>query len=333
MMNVLVRLPLLRRNSCHLRRARSDVECGMPLPISTLFVRAAKAAHYAVVGGYSRIRLSMASSEVDYLLVSYPKSGRTWFRYILSCYFAESLGFSAMPDLPGMFRILPNLDWDPARGLPAYGTGPAAAATFPLIAVTHHAPRTGWLTSMPVIFMLRDPRDVLVSRYYHATRHKHQYSGDIAAFIRDGEQGLPAWVKHTNDWAAALVNRPHAIVSYERLRASPLDETRRVLAFLGEAVDPERLERAVAAAKIDRMRELEVQTGIPGHHYDRSDPQALRVRRGIVGGYREELSQADLDWIDHYNSQHLLVAARELVGHLPSEIRRDSYIYEGEVAS
>jgi hypothetical protein len=287
----------------------------MPIAMSTLFLRAAKAARHTVIGGYSRMRLSIATGAVDYLLVSYPKSGRTWFRYILSCYFAESLGFSAAPDLSAMFRFLPNLDWDRKRGLPAYGNGPAAAATFPLVAVTHHCPDVGRASSMPVIFMLRDPRDVMVSRYYHATRRKHQFSGDITAFIRDPDQGLPAWVKHTNDWAAALANRPHTIVSYERLRASPLEETGRVLAFLGQPVDRERLVRAIAAAEIDRMRDLEVQNGIPGHIYDRSDPQALRARRGIVGGYREELSPDDLDWIDRYRTEHLETAAQELIEH------------------
>ena len=286
--------------------------------MGTIFVRAAKAVRCGLVGRYSRLRLSMATGEVDYLLVSYPKSGRTWFRYILSCYFADSLGLAAAPDLSAMFRFLPNLDWDHQRGLPAYGSGPAAAATFPLVAVTHRFPQAGRTAAMPVIFMLRDPRDVMVSRYYHATRHKHQFSGDIAAFIRDPEQGLPAWVKHTNDWAAALSERPHAVVSYERLTASPMAETSRVLAFLGQAVDEQRLARAIAAAEIDRMRELEVQTGIPGHQYDRNDPQALRARRGIVGAFRDELSQSDLDWIDTYNAEHLEPAAHELVARATS---------------
>lgn len=294
----------------------------MPLAMSTLFVRAAKAVRCTAIGGYSRMRLSIATGEVDYLLVSYPKSGRTWFRYILSCYFAESLGFSAAPDLSAMFRFLPNLDWDHKRGLPAYGKGPAAAATFPLVAVTHRRSNVGRAASMPVIFMLRDPRDVLVSHYYHATRHKHQFSGDITAFIHDPDKGLPAWVKHTNDWAAALANRPHAIVSYERLSACPLEETSRVLAFLGQPVDPGRLARAIAAAEINQMRDLEVLNGIPGHTYDRNDPQALRARRGIVGGYRDELSQRDLDWIDQYCAEHLDMAAQELIKHPHARLRQ-----------
>ena len=208
-----------------------------------------------------------------------------------------------------MFRFLPNLDWDAERGLPAYSRGPAAAGPLPLVAVTHRQPTTEWPSTMPVILMVRDPRDVVVSRYYHATRHKHQFTGDISRFVRNEDWGLPAWVQHTNSWMSALADRPHTIISYERLRAFPQSETTRILAFLGQDADPDRVARAIAAAEIDRMRELEVQHGIPGHRYDRSDPQALRVRRGIVGGFQNELSRGDLDWIDRYCSENLLTAS------------------------
>lgn len=266
-----------------------------------------------MIGRYSRARTFSAVTSLDALLVSYPKSGRTWFRYILSCYFAEVLGQSVMPDLAGMFRFLPNLDWDAERGLPAYSKGPAEGGALPLVAVTHHPPRAEWPPNLPVILMVRDPRDVLVSRYYHATRHKHQFSGDISNFIRDQDKGLPAWVEHTNNWTSVLSGRPHAITRYERLRTCPQTETRRILTFLGQDVDPDRLTRAIAAAEIDRMRQLEVQHGIPGHDYDRSDPQALRIRRGIVGGFQSELSEPDLAWIDSYCRHHLLAASRALL--------------------
>lgn len=297
------------------RGAQANVR-GVAHPPAMGVAHATKSAIRSVFNGYQRVRLSNALGSVDHLLVSYPKSGRTWFRYILSCYIAESAGLTLSPDLSSMFQFLPNLDWDKQRGLPAYYRGPAARAAFPLIAVTHHLPGKGRLPATPVIFMIRDPRDVLVSRYYHATRHKHAFSGDISAFLRDPAQGLPAWVDHTNDWMAALANRRHLIVSYESLSASTSDEVRRVLTFLGQPVDEARLVHAVAAARIDRMRALEIRNGIPGHRYDRGDPQALRARRGVVGGYRDDLSQADLDWIYRYNAEHLGATASHLLASL-----------------
>src|SRR3546814_10093390 len=56
--------------------------------------------------------LRLAAARADAFLVSYPKSGRTWLRYLLSCYFAESAKLGFEPDLTSTFRILPNFDRD-----------------------------------------------------------------------------------------------------------------------------------------------------------------------------------------------------------------------------
>ena len=284
----------------------------MPKFNGRLISHPAQAARHAVFGSYNRARLALASRSIDYLLLSYPKSGRTWFRYILSCYFADGFGLPTLPDMSSMFQVLPNLAWDRERGLPAYQEGPAAAK-IPLIAVTHGVPMRGNLASRPVICMLRDPRDVLVSRYYHATRHKHQFNHSISDFIRDINRGLPAWIEHINKCASALVHRRHIVLSYERLTASPATETSRVLSFLGQNADKQRIATALSNAKIERMRAIEVQTGIPGHNYDRSDPQALRMRRGIVGGFRDDLSGQDLDWIEACKIRHLTSPALDLL--------------------
>jgi hypothetical protein len=284
----------------------------MPKLNSRLFAHPVRAARHAVHGVYNEVRLAHASRSVDYLLLSYPKSGRTWLRYVLSCYFADSLGLRTLPDMSSMFQVLPNLAWDRERGLPAYREGPATARV-PLIAVTHGVPMRGSLACRPAIFMLRDARDVVVSRYYHATRHKHQFGQSISEFIRDSKQGLPAWVDHTNRCASALADRRHIMVSYERLTASPAHETARVLAFLEQPADSQRIANALSHASIERMRALEIQTGIPGHRYDRSDPQALRMRRGIVGGFRDDLSGQDLDWIEDHKIKYLTSPALDLL--------------------
>ena len=41
----------------------------------------------------------------------------------------------------------------------------------------------------------------------------------------------------------------------------------------------------------------EKKTGIPGHEYDRSDEDSLRVRKGKVGGFADTLSEAEAERI------------------------------------
>jgi hypothetical protein len=251
-----------------------------------------------------RERRFINSLPSDYsLLTSFPKSGRTWFRFILASYFAQRQHLSPV-DLHTMFSIVPNFDGDPVRGVPAFRAGEAAKKGVPLIAVTHKGPEALVKVPRHIIFMLRDPRDVMVSGYFHATRHRHRFDGSMDAFVRDPAQGLPALVEHTNAWIDALTGRPHSILSYEDLSAAPEVETARILGELKHVVDRDLVAGAVGAADIKRMRELELKQGIPGHVYDRHDPDALRMRQGVAGGFRAHLSEATIAWIEAYCAEH-----------------------------
>ena len=64
----------------------------------------------------------------------------------------------------------------------------------------------------------------------------------------------------------------------------------------GTDATPDQLARALEMSSVDRMREVERKSGVgQPNNYDRSDPQAMRVRSARVGGWREELSQQTSD--------------------------------------
>ncbi|WP_313804077.1 sulfotransferase domain-containing protein [Sphingobium sp.] len=239
--------------------------------------------------------LRLAAARADAFLVSYPKSGRTWLRYLLSCYFAESARLGFEPDLTSTFRVLPNFDRDPVRGIDAF-VGRTGDAALPLILVSHLPYRERLFLNRPVLFLIRDPRDVIVSAYFHATRHKKSFAGDMAAFLDEPKYGLAALTGYLNSWAAGLAGRPHHLISYEHMLGQPMPTIAGILSFLGVKAEGDVLARAVAAAQFDRMRDKERDGGIPGHDYDRQDDQSLRMRSGKAGTFGQWMSpgQADL---------------------------------------
>jgi alcohol sulfotransferase len=236
-----------------------------------------------------------AAPSVDALIASFPKCGRTWLRYVLSSYFATSLHLGPPPDLHSMFRIIPNFDAERTRGLPAFAFA-SARPHLPLICVTHAPARL--TPNLPVIFLVRDPRDVIVSRYFHSTRHKHEFSGTIAKFIDDPEHGLPAYIRYLNSWTAFLAGTRHHVTSYELMSADISAEVRKVLHFLGVAIDEGALGDAVARSAFDAMRRTEKVQGIPAHDYDRGDDESLRMRRGVAHGFRGYLTDELIEKID-----------------------------------
>lgn len=251
--------------------------------------------------------LRAAATRADAFLVSYPKSGRTWLRYLLSCYLAEvdELGFE--PDLVTTFRVLPNFDRDPVRGVGAFVGGT------PLVLVSHLAYTPRLFGGRPILFLVRDPRDVIVSAYFHATRHKGVFTGDMDAFLDDPAYGLPSLLSFLNGWAAILSKRRHLVVSYEHMMSEPRTAVTAILAFLGLEVRPDALDRAISLARFDRMRDRERVQGIPGHQYDRSDDQSLRMRSGRAKAFTEVLSPAQADTILDRCRTGLNPAARELL--------------------
>ena len=258
-----------------------------------------------------RLRGEKVFSPPDAILASYPKSGRTWLRFILANYFASISGRSPV-DMGTMFAFVPNLDTDPVRGMPAYEENPAMGA-FPLIAASHKQQVAAGMSSASTIFMVRDPRDVMVSAYFHATRQKHRFSGDIDAFLRDPEQGLPSWCEYLNRWADHLDGSEHQIVSYETLTAEPEQTVSDLLGSIGHRAEREKLRKAIELSRFDRMAALEIETGIPGHHYDRGDVEARRMRKGKVGGFEDYLSQDQLGFIRAHCEANLTPQARQIV--------------------
>lgn len=257
--------------------------------------------------------MARQARRIDAALVSYPKSGRTWFRFIMSSYLALSCELGITPDLHTMFTVMPNFDMDPSRGLPAFAFGLADRWRRPPLVAVSHLPFSRRFRDFPVILMVRDPRDVLVSSYFHATRHKHRFSGDMGAFLKDPEQGMASLVGYLNGWSAGLQNRRHVVVSYENLTRDPQAETAKVLAFLGVKVQPSLLARAVEAARFQNMQELEQVAGLPGHDYDRSENESLRMRRGKVGGYADYLTAEQIRLIDTTLDRELTAEAKQVL--------------------
>jgi hypothetical protein len=103
------------------------------------------------------------------------------------------------------------------------------------------------------------------------------------------------------------------VLTYEALHADPVFEFRRLLRFLGEPVDDAALRQAVDAASFDAMQRSEAQTQVPNIAYDYSNHDARRVRKGVVGGYRDEMPIELFDAVADYLDHNLTPEAKKLV--------------------
>lgn len=153
----------------------------------------------------------------------------------------------------------------------------------------------------------------MVSAYFHAQRQKHRFAGSLEEFLTHRDLGLPAFIKYLNGWAERLKYHRHIIVSYEQLSSNSEFSIARILEFLECPYNARRLVAALDCSSFDRMQAQERREGIPGHHYDRGDTEALRMRKGKVGGFSDYLSPSLIDFVESTCHRDLNIQAQELL--------------------
>src|SRR6266536_2970810 len=250
---------------------------------------------------WTRRNFSSRASELsrgNAIIVSIPKSGRTWLRAFLCAYFCKRFGleFTLRPERYRDSRI-PRLIfshdlfehrtkgdlWDRLRG-------------------KYLVPRRE-LGRAKIILLARDPRDCFVSLYLQITRRDPNAPVElrqktVSEMIRDKRFGIGAIVSTMNDWSDEFSRRDNfTLIKYEALRAAPAEHFRDLLAILGEPPpDMTIFEEALEFSRFENMQKLEAAGAFDSkilHPGDVRDPESFKVRRGKVGGYREYLSAED----------------------------------------
>lgn len=239
-------------------------------------------------------------------LCSYPKCGRSWLRFLIANYLNLKYNLNMEIDFHSLFRLLPNEGSDSLKGIGGYRF--AGDSRFPLIVSSHAAFQKDRFDGAPVIFMLRSIPDVVVSDYFHTARLLNAYSGTLKEFIRDPRGGFHRYLRYLTSWSDFIgsgLAQMH-IVRYEELHDRTAEVAAGVLSFLDIPVNRSLLDTAVKYSTFEAMRQVEEERGIAGHEYRFDDPEARRVRRGRVNGYREYLDESDMTYIEKVCAEYSL---------------------------
>jgi hypothetical protein len=152
-----------------------------------------------------------------------------------------------------------------------------------------------------LVYMERDPRDVMVSLYHQVIGRRQivfNYRGDISAFLRDEYFGAHNLARFRAMWARIVEELGFLTVTYEDCHIDMRGQMTRVLAYYGFEVEEKGLTAAVSEAAFDRMKEVE-QSGSFPELWLRPILGSPKVRQGRVGGFAEVLSAEDIAYLDH----------------------------------
>ncbi len=219
----------------------------------------------------------------DTFLVSYPKSGNTWARFLI----ANLVRPHEKIDFSNVNRMIPGPEVTRNRDL--------MRTPRPRIIKSHQYfdpryPR--------VIYLVRDPRDVVVSQYHFQRKRKlvaDQYplSEYVGRFIAGQTSFYGSWGEHVASWLATRHGRPgFLLLRYEDMVEDTARELSKVASFLGLSSTPGTILQAVERSSADRMRTLEKSQAqlFTSTKNTRQDIPFVRAAR--AGGWRAALPEA-----------------------------------------
>lgn len=241
-------------------------------------------------------------------MVSFPKSGRTWMENLVWAYIKS--GGNTSIEKTEHFIATHDCADDPWQDHLTYRD-------------LHEAFKPKIYRDKKLIFLVRDPKDVVVSYFWQKTVREpwllpqtdnyerwlrdnclekdFHFKGNISEFIRDDIYGIKKIVRFMNLWAEELIKHQKClVVAYEDLRKDDFGVFLKILEFIGAKTDEELARKVIDEWEFARAkaREKKRESAI-------TDDNQMKRRKGKIGGYVDELSETDIEYLNKYIREHL----------------------------
>jgi hypothetical protein len=227
----------------------------------------------------------------DTFLVSYPRSGNTWTRFLV----ANLVRPQEAASFANIERVVPDAEAQSSR----YMRGMASPRM--IKSHTYFDPRYP-----RVIYIVRDPRDVALSYYDFSRKYRQiEDSYPLERYIADFVTGhlisadWGTWGENVASWVFARGARPgFLLLRYEDMQAHPERELTRIAKFLGIEASSELLQTTLERSSADRMREMETTQGKDWVSTKDKRTDIPFIRTASAGGWRSKLGRESVAQIE-----------------------------------
>jgi len=215
----------------------------------------------------------------DTFLVSFPRSGNTWLRHILSMLHPAAY----LTDEINIHNIIPNID----QGVDI------SKINSPRI-IKSHMPHNKIFKN--VIYLVRDGRDAIFS-FYKFSKKEFGFTGNLMDFLHSDHSKIvnTEWGEHTESWFTSSCKHQKVLfVKYEDMRVNTYKEICRILDFMNWKVKKEKVLNAITNSSISKMKNKE-----------RSGSFLAHVGSGKLGSWKKDFKKEELTFFLNKSSKML----------------------------
>lgn len=219
------------------------------------------------------------------MLVSFPKTGSTWVRFLLCNIIALSELSGRAVDFQFLDDTMPAMGYSNLREAWPYESIPRCVKThqgyYPIL----------FARPKKVVYIFRDPRDIMVSRFHFQRAALNQTAIDeFSSFIRDTKYGLRRCIQHYVTWRDHMDH----LVRYENLKKDTQAELSSLLHVLETTIGEDVIAGAVERSKLNQVRSAQARTGLSGEKRFKKD--FVFARSGATGEWKDYFSADDLQY-------------------------------------
>ncbi|XP_010186291.1 PREDICTED: sulfotransferase 1 family member D1-like isoform X2 [Mesitornis unicolor] len=264
--------------------------------------------HKSFMEGWPQVEAFQARPD-DLLIATYPKSGTTWLSEILDMIYHDGdvekcrrdVIYNRVPFLemkvPGMLSGVEQLEKTPSPRL--------VKTHLPI----HLLPTSFQDKGCKVIYMARNPKDVVISYYYFYQMAKlHPDPGTLAEFLETflaGKAAYGSWYEHVRGWWDKRQEKWLLYLFYEDMKKDPQREVRKILQFLGREVSEGTVARILHHTSFQEMKKN------PAANYETIPTSMMDhnlspfLRKGISGDWKNHFTVAQNERFDEHYRQHM----------------------------
>lgn len=266
-------------------------------------------------------------------LSSYPKSGNTWFRIVLSRILNKSSTLNYINDIDTILGspMVTNRSWmnktlgydstllhdDEIDQLRPEAYKWYAEQIKQTIYIKTHDAYTRLTDQRPLIpqegclgaiYFIRNPLDVAISLAHHAKcpidwsiqmMGNQQFSVPLnAKNDKQIRQQLLSWSQHVQSWVTQPPFRI-LVLRYEDMFFNPIETFNKSMEFLKLDIAPELLKKAIDDASFDKLQQHEQQYGFK----EKLENSGTFFRKGVVGDWQNTLTKEQVERIIHNHEE------------------------------